>query len=113
MSALLHCAMSRTCLQPKGSEVSTPRMTASLPCSMTWRAWALSVTIRNQPFPAPPYILSTKACMSYVSLACRRMDVISSQLRSLKKYTEQITPLVTRSLTSTRWPPRQARSTQA
>ncbi|CAM5268738.1 hypothetical protein SGRIM128S_01013 [Streptomyces griseomycini] len=51
--------------------------------------------------------------MSYVSLACSRMDVISSQPRSLKKYTEQITPLVTRSFTSTRCPPRQARSIQA
>lgn len=58
MSALLHCGMSRICLQPNGSEVSTPRMTASLPCLMTSRACALSVTIRNQPLPVPPYILS-------------------------------------------------------
>ncbi len=64
MSSLLHWAKSRICLQPNGSEVSTPRTTASLPCLTTSRAWAESVTIRNQPFPGPPYILSMKACMS-------------------------------------------------
>lgn len=58
MSALLHCPMSRICLQPNGSEVSTPRTTANLPCWITCRACALSVTIRNQPLPVPPYILS-------------------------------------------------------
>lgn len=57
-SAWLHCAMSKICLQPNGSEVSTPRTTASLPCLITSRACALSRTIRNQPLPVPPYILS-------------------------------------------------------
>ncbi len=83
MSALPHCAMSRICLQPKGSDVSTPRTTASLPCLITSRACALSVTIRNQPLPVPPYCASMKSWSWYVSFAWRRIDVISSQLRSL------------------------------
>ncbi len=85
MSARLHWATSRTCLQPKGSEVSTPSTTASLPWRTTSRACALSVTIRNQPLPGPPYILSTYAWRSHDFWASSRIAVISSQLRSLKK----------------------------
>ncbi len=113
MSSMVQRALSSTCLQPNGSEVSTPRTTASLPCRMTSRAWSGSVTTRNQPLPAPPYMASTWAWSSYVFWIWSRIAVISSQPRSLKKYSEQMTPLVTMSFTRTRCPPRQARSTHA
>ena len=54
MSAWLHWGTSRICLQPKGSEVSTPSTTASLPSATTWRAWVESVTMRKKPLPFPP-----------------------------------------------------------
>ena len=45
--------------QPKRFEDSTPTTTASLPCSITRRAWRGLRTSRNQPLPGPPLWAST------------------------------------------------------
>ena len=64
MLSLLHNGMSRNVRQPNSSEVSMPSTTASLPCVTTSRACSADVTMRNQPLPGPPNILSMNACSS-------------------------------------------------
>ena len=45
-------------MQPNGTLVSMPMITASLPSLMTFRASKGLVTMRYQPLPGPPYCAS-------------------------------------------------------
>jgi hypothetical protein len=78
MSASSHSGVPFRMPQPNGWDTSTPSTTASLPCSITARACAGSVTIRNQPCPGPPCCASMKSCSSWIRCDCRRIDAMSS-----------------------------------
>ena len=66
-------------MQPNGTEVSMPITTASLPWLITLRACSGVVTMRYQPLPGPPFCASTYRSRARMSLACRRIESMSSQ----------------------------------